>query len=74
MTDITPERCVTLCGQQEYLYSGLQNGIECYGGNDPFNPAEKGDISNCQIPCPGDASQTCGGQNTVNVYQGKITK
>ncbi|KAF6821521.1 mixed-linked glucanase [Colletotrichum sojae] len=60
--DMTLQRCVELCTPGKY--AGVR-GSECFCASDldPDTRAE-GDRSLCNIPCPGNSTQLCGG--TVN--------
>ncbi len=55
--DMTPQLCQSLCAG--YEYSGTQAYHECWCGNEiRWNKLPE---SSCNLPCWGDASQTCGG-------------
>uniref|UniRef100_A0A7S3QTC3 WSC domain-containing protein n=1 Tax=Dunaliella tertiolecta TaxID=3047 RepID=A0A7S3QTC3_DUNTE len=63
---LTPELCSQLAANQGFLYSAVQNGDECFGGNDITEyttPSE-----DCDVPCSGDSSLTCGGPCTNQIY------
>jgi hypothetical protein len=54
-----PEDCVDKCRGMGYLYSGVNNGGDCYCGDN-----YQGDLiedSNCNTICDNDTNQYCGG-------------
>jgi hypothetical protein len=62
----TIEDCVIACTDRDYLYAGLQDGIQCYCGNryDSLGPSGA-----CRSPCPGNTAETCGGPYANSVYR-----
>ena len=64
---LTIEKCKKLCFEERnYSYAGVQNGDECYCGNDlPNTPAPDAE---CSVPCSGDEAQKCGGWFRMNIY------
>ncbi|KJK78891.1 hypothetical protein H634G_05705 [Metarhizium anisopliae BRIP 53293] len=70
-TDMTPKKCLDLCGSFGYMAAGLEYGKECYCG-DPANIAVQGsqkvDDKQCNIPCVGNASAYCGGGSLLTTY------
>ena len=67
-TEMTPTVCYDFCRTiPEMVYFGIQNGRECYC--EPFFEAMAGDSSACDLSCPGDASQMCGGKTKSSIYE-----
>ncbi|KAG5992621.1 hypothetical protein E4U43_003719, partial [Claviceps pusilla] len=70
-TDMTPKKCLDLCGSFGYHAAGLEYGKECYCG-DPANiqvrGSQKVDDKQCNVPCSGDASALCGGGSLMTTY------
>ena len=70
-TDLTPQKCLDLCGSFGYMAAGLEYGKECYCG-DPANiqttASQKVDDSQCNVPCVGNASALCGGGSLLTTY------
>ncbi|KAM7216257.1 WSC domain containing protein [Rhypophila decipiens] len=66
---MTLEKCAAVC--HGYAWFGVEYGRECYCGNTlnegsvPAAPAE------CNFPCPGKLSQTCGAGNRLSLYSAK---
>lgn len=65
----TPRRCLNLCLQLGYPYSGVQYGKECFCGNSYAASAQIVSDDNCITPCSGDPSQTCGGGWRLALYR-----
>ena len=62
--------CLTYCGGKGFQYAGVEYGRECYCGNSLQNGASLTSTStNCQMPCFGNPSQSCGGTYAVQLYQ-----
>jgi len=57
--DTTIESCRQLCSSQNYLYTGLQYGKECWCGN-TYGSFGKAAESDCNMACAGDSTETCG--------------
>ncbi|XP_071807802.1 uncharacterized protein [Asterias amurensis] len=72
-TGMTVDFCRTLCRSRNLQYYALQAGSQCFCGGalaDPFQYTEyTADQVNCSYPCSGDASQTCGGDFKMQVYE-----
>ncbi|KAH9484458.1 WSC domain-containing protein [Psilocybe cubensis] len=58
--------CADTCFQAGYALAGVENGHECYCGNAFLY--DYGTSTGCTSPCPGDASNTCGGPGAMQVY------
>eukprot|EP01059_Diplonema_ambulator_P016847 TRINITY_DN28820_c0_g1_i1.p1 TRINITY_DN28820_c0_g1~~TRINITY_DN28820_c0_g1_i1.p1 ORF type:complete len:2516 (+),score=639.61 TRINITY_DN28820_c0_g1_i1:711-7550(+) len=66
-TGNTVEECTGVCQHNGYKYAGLQYGKECYCGDD-ITTSEAVGVSDCSYPCPGNASETCGGVDRNDIY------
>ena len=66
--ELTIEMCLSACREQEFRYSGLQWGIECYCGNEPVNGFELAWPNKCSDKCAGNFNQVCGGSFAITVY------
>lgn len=64
---MTTRKCLVVCGYGSYAYAGLQYGSECWCGNELHAGAEPS-YGACTIPCSGNASDTCGGSDALNLY------
>lgn len=64
--DMTVEKCVAECKGNGYRYAGLVYYGVCYCGQ-TVNGQETAE-SECNLPCNGDKTQTCGGNSIFSVY------
>ncbi|KAJ7320923.1 WSC domain-containing protein [Mycena albidolilacea] len=62
--NMTIETCASYCST--YLYAGLEYGKECYCGNTFYK--QPGNLEDCNQPCAGNPSQSCGAGNRLRVY------
>lgn len=67
---MTPDLCAEVCGMSNFLYFGVENGNECWCDNSLSPKTVDIDQSNCNWPCSGDSSKTCGAKLTFNLYNG----
>ena len=65
---MTIGKCKNYCFGKGFTYAGVQNGNECFCGNE-INPSAPKPSSECNKQCTGDRSQTCGGGCRLNVYK-----
>uniref|UniRef100_A0A182LRE1 protein xylosyltransferase n=1 Tax=Anopheles culicifacies TaxID=139723 RepID=A0A182LRE1_9DIPT len=73
-TNNSPEKCIRLCLQSGYPFAGVQYGYECFCGDELPKASAKLPDSSCNIKCPGDPKQACGGYFAINVYETGIRK
>ncbi|KAL2181799.1 WSC domain-containing protein [Thermothelomyces heterothallicus CBS 202.75] len=62
----TVEKCVATCKGNGYRYAGLVYYGVCYCGQTVNGPQV--DDSQCDLPCNGNKSETCGGNGHFSVY------
>ncbi|KAL2118539.1 hypothetical protein VTJ04DRAFT_8199 [Mycothermus thermophilus] len=62
--DMTAAKCAKHC--EGFYYFGTQYGNECHCGD--IEPPIALDDAECDMPCAGDANETCGGSMKLNVY------
>lgn len=60
------EKCVSLCKEKNFSFAGVQNGNQCYCGDEA--PIQSAPARECHLNCAGDTSQKCGGHWRMNVY------
>ncbi|KAI9443572.1 WSC domain-containing protein [Lactarius indigo] len=66
--NMTPIGCALACWDEGSLFSGVENGEDCYCTNDvPWNSVSEPSYK-CNVKCPGDSSKTCGGSGYLDVY------
>ncbi|KAI8966451.1 hypothetical protein F5Y11DRAFT_354335 [Daldinia sp. FL1419] len=74
---LTVRACLEGCADQHppkkttehYGFVGVSNGRECVCGLQLVPEARKITLGECDMPCSGDASLSCGGKDTVAVYR-----
>ncbi|RFU77686.1 wsc domain-containing [Trichoderma arundinaceum] len=77
-TTMTPQICLSRCNQ--YKYAGIEYGQECWCG-DALNlagwadstPGKNVTSSECNMVCPGNATEFCGAGNRLQLYIKKKT-
>uniref|UniRef100_A0A1B6CJW1 protein xylosyltransferase n=1 Tax=Clastoptera arizonana TaxID=38151 RepID=A0A1B6CJW1_9HEMI len=70
----SPQNCINLCLQSGFPFAGVQYRNECFCGNDePISTARLPD-SSCNMKCPANPKEACGGYYTINIYHTGITK
>ncbi|KIM95067.1 hypothetical protein OIDMADRAFT_149202 [Oidiodendron maius Zn] len=65
--NMTVEICVAFCKGNEYKYAGLEYYGECFCGAS-VNGVQLPE-SSCSYPCTGNASEICGGNDIISIYQ-----
>ncbi|GAD96236.1 WSC domain protein [Paecilomyces variotii No. 5] len=64
----TVEACQSTCESQGFTLAGIEFGTQCFCGTAIMNGAAEIDSSNCNIACPQDSSEICGGSNALSLY------
>ncbi|KAI9279502.1 pectate lyase superfamily protein-domain-containing protein [Umbelopsis sp. AD052] len=64
---MTVEGCEADCAANSYIYAGVEYGNECWCGN--TMPPTSAPASDCNMPCKGNAAETCGAGSRFNVYK-----
>lgn len=64
----TIESCASLASTAGYSLFALQNGGQCFGGNDLGRAKSLGASRDCTKACTGNAAATCGGRYANRVY------
>ncbi|EJT97858.1 hypothetical protein DACRYDRAFT_84208 [Dacryopinax primogenitus] len=68
-SSMTVKTCQNWCASQGYLMAGVENGNECYCGNDfTNNGGGQAASSDCSTPCAGSSTEICGGGWRLSVY------
>jgi hypothetical protein len=65
--NMTVELCISSCKGNGYRYAGLEYYGSCYCGNAIQGPPA--DPSQCNAPCTGNTAETCGGANTLSIWE-----
>ncbi|KAK0623035.1 WSC domain-containing protein [Immersiella caudata] len=64
----TTEECLAACRSEGYPFAGTEFGGECWCGSVIANDTRAAPESECNMPCNGDGTQTCGGPGRLNLY------
>jgi hypothetical protein len=68
-SDNSPQYCRKKCRSQEYAFSGVEYGRQCFCGNTPPAQSELVADSQCSYKCPADSTSKCGGSWRLNIYE-----
>ncbi|KFM65020.1 hypothetical protein X975_15379, partial [Stegodyphus mimosarum] len=74
MPNNSPSRCVDLCLQSGYLYAGVQYGNECFCGKEKPHEQFRLKDNFCDMECPQNSIEICGGYFAMNVYHTGLPK
>lgn len=69
-TTMTNQLCSQYCLAQGFAYSGSEYANQCFCAN--ALPPTTLASSKCNMPCAGDATQMCGGDNSMSVYYNSL--
>ncbi|KAH0589728.1 hypothetical protein H2248_005449 [Termitomyces sp. 'cryptogamus'] len=66
-SSMTPQACTSMCASHGYSYAATEYGVECWCGSgiDLSTSVSK---EQCNIPCAGDKTRTCGAAWRAEVY------
>ncbi|KAF8952775.1 WSC domain-containing protein [Flammula alnicola] len=72
-TAMTPALCIEFCGPSEtffptYGFAGVEFGQQCFCDGVIQLTANLTDSSECNLPCKGDDTLICGGNDRISVY------
>jgi hypothetical protein len=67
--NMTVAPCQGACQNAGYMFAGVKFGDECWCDNVIRGIGAPTSGSDCNMPCSGNASETCGGRNKINIYQ-----
>ncbi|XP_014216073.1 xylosyltransferase oxt [Copidosoma floridanum] len=73
-TNNSPEHCAHMCLQSGYSYAGVEYSMECFCGKEKPSKINLLSDSSCNMKCPGDPKQRCGGYLTINVFSTGIKR
>lgn len=68
---LTPDLCGTACWASGFNFAGTERGDECWCGNSIRNELATDANTTCITPCAGNALLTCGGEERIDVMEGK---
>ncbi|KAL0943138.1 WSC domain-containing protein [Colletotrichum truncatum] len=67
--DNTIESCLKFCSDGKYKYGGVEYGGECFCSLRIYGDATQQADADCNMACPGDNAQPCGGNNRLTLYE-----
>jgi glucan endo-1,3-alpha-glucosidase len=67
LTDLTVDDCLTMCEDKGFAYAGVEYGQQCYCGATIPSSVSYNEAG-CNMPCAGNASETCGGGWALDLY------
>ena len=63
------DACLEVCTEYGFSLAGLQYGVECFCGNTKPPPARELGEEKCDMACPGEEGESCGGYLTMDIFQ-----
>ncbi|MBY6162257.1 WSC domain-containing protein [Mameliella alba] len=66
--EMTPALCFQFCRDKGFAIAGLQYGQQCFCGNQ-IGQYGRAEMSKCEMPCPGNPKQMCGGFWTNSAFR-----
>ena len=75
VTGNTGDVCTAACFNAGYRLAGTEYSAECWCGTSIKGTGVPAAIADCNMPCTGDNTKSCGGPNRLNLYNytGTIT-
>ena len=70
----TVDSCREYCRSIYFSFFGVQASTWCACGKSAPPESSYKPQADCNVKCPGDSSQTCGGHWRMNVYETKLGK
>lgn len=70
--DSKPAKCQDACykvANVNYHFAGMAAGSQCWCSDFVRNDMSANGTADCNVPCAGEKSKTCGGAKFVNVYE-----
>ncbi|KAJ8684173.1 hypothetical protein QAD02_019965 [Eretmocerus hayati] len=64
----SPELCASVCLQSGFPFAGVEYSVECFCGKAEPQKISQLPDSSCDMKCPGNLKQSCGGYLTMNVF------
>lgn len=68
---LTRSKCEIACWEAAFHYSGFKSGTECWCGTYVFGDLAS-NATDCNVPCSGNNTETCGASNLFNIMKGGI--
>ena len=65
----SPNQCMATCKSEGFIFSGVQYGKECFCGNEEPPVCLARPEEECNMKCPGNQDEMCGGKRRMNIYK-----
>jgi hypothetical protein len=66
--DLTVATCQDACHKAAFIFAGVKAGNECWCGDAVLGDLAK-NAADCDAPCSGNKTETCGGSKRLNVFE-----
>ncbi|TFK62477.1 WSC-domain-containing protein [Pluteus cervinus] len=70
---MTIEYCIGFCGDQNYIYAGVEFASESNCDSTIQFPSVPAPLDNCNWGCSGNNSETCGASGKINIFYSGAT-
>ncbi|KAJ6479618.1 copper radical oxidase [Mycena sanguinolenta] len=67
-TGMTVQSCIAFCDSKQFVLAGVEYGQQCYCDNYIENGGQPAPLTDCNFACSGNAAETCGAGNRLNVF------
>ena len=67
-SEMTIQKCLSICRSKKFQFASLEWSMECYCGNEPENGFKWAWPGKCNSRCGGNLEQVCGGSRAMSVY------
>ena len=68
VTGNTGDVCTAACLNAGYSFAGTEYSAECWCGNTIGGTGALAAAADCNMPCTGDDTESCGGPNRLSLY------
>jgi len=68
---LTVEGCISICINNGYSIAGVEYATQCFCDSVMSGTTQVSlglSIARCHSPCSGNANESCGGQNKIEIY------
>lgn len=66
-TTMTDESCISFCASNDFIYAGTEYSNECWC--DSTLAAQIEPDADCNMPCSGNSTESCGGSGRLTVFK-----
>ncbi|KAJ7186433.1 copper radical oxidase [Mycena filopes] len=73
VVNMTVENCIDFCDSKQFVFAGVEFMQECYCDDFIEPTGTTTPLTDCDLPCTGDADESCGGPNRLNIFWSGVT-